>query len=68
MKITVEINGNTVVLSPGQSVSQLLKHYKLDAKVTAVEINGCILEKEEYPSKIIMEADKIELIRFMGGG
>ena len=66
MKIT--LNGESVTLQEGSSVSELLTQYQLDPSVTIAEINLNIVPKEKMTSTFLKEGDVVELIRFMGGG
>ena len=64
------INGKQVVLSDinVKSLKELIKFYKLNPGSVAIEINGEIPSRSEWDSITIKESDRIELIRFVGGG
>ena len=67
MKIVV--NGDTVEVTAGLSVSELLKvrQVKLPDMVS-VELNDNILERPEFETTKLTEGDRVELLYFMGGG
>ncbi len=49
-------------------LTELLRHYDLNESRVAVEINGVILKKSDYPGTKLNENDTIEIIHFVGGG
>jgi thiamine biosynthesis protein ThiS len=66
--MNVIINGNQSTVKDGVTVAELLNDFGLKAPVTVVEINGRIINKNEFGTLGILENDAVELIRFMGGG
>jgi sulfur carrier protein len=67
-KTKIIVNGEEIRIPKKSKVQDLLMQYQLDPAVTIVEVNSIILKKEEYGSVFFREMDKVELIRFMGGG
>ncbi len=51
-----------------ENLIQLVHILKLDPKRIAVEKNGKIVKKDEYPETKIEDNDKIEIVHFVGGG
>lgn len=67
MKLT--INGDEVQVPDSlKSVTELLQHLKLNDQVIIAEVNEEIIQNEEQNNTQIKENDKIELVRFVGGG
>jgi sulfur carrier protein len=64
----VIINGKQNDIKEGLIVVELLNDFGLKAPVTVVEINGRIINKDEFGTLRILENDAVELIRFVGGG
>jgi sulfur carrier protein len=64
----VIINGKQNDVKDGVTVMELLNDFGLKVPVTVVEINGRIINKEEFGTLRILENDGVELIRFVGGG
>jgi len=64
----VIINGKQNDVKDGLTVVELLNDFGLKAPVTVVEINGRIINKDEFGTLRILENDAVELIRFVGGG
>lgn len=50
------------------TIIQLLEHYNLDKDSVVVEINRNIVPKKEYETYILDSLDKVEIVRFVGGG
>lgn len=46
----------------------LLQFYNLNPETVAVERNGQILRRTDWSEIILENADRLELIRFVGGG
>lgn len=40
--------------------------YRLDR--VAIEVNGHIVPKAQYPARDLSDGDRIEIVHFMGGG
>ncbi|MBN2145593.1 MAG: sulfur carrier protein ThiS [Candidatus Aureabacteria bacterium] len=64
----IVINGEKTEVEEGTPVSSLLERYHLDPSFIVTEVNSIILAKEQYGSSQLKEGDRVELIRFMGGG
>jgi sulfur carrier protein len=63
------INGKEENVTNGLSVSDLLKERGVETPETvAVELNGEILDHEEFDNINLKEKDKVEFIFFVGGG
>jgi thiamine biosynthesis protein ThiS len=66
MKILV--NGMLTESADRSTVSELLKQLSIQSDQAAVELNLAILEPTEYENTVLKEGDKLEIIRFVGGG
>ena len=65
----VTINGEQTEVSDGLTVTTLLTERSVSQPdMVAVEVNGTILKREEFPTTIILAGDVIEFLYFMGGG
>jgi thiamine biosynthesis protein ThiS len=64
----VRINGKDEVVAPGTTAGDLLSALKLDAATVVVERNGKVLEKGCYRDVTLEESDRLEIVRFVGGG
>lgn len=66
MKLTV--NGDTLELKDGASISELLVQLALGPGPVAVERNGEVVPRKEHPSTLLSDGDRIEVVHFVGGG
>lgn len=62
------INGAERVVDGAHSVLGLIESLKLDPKTLVVEHNGVLLRREGLDSAALAEGDRLELVRFVGGG
>lgn len=62
------VNGKQISLETPVSVSEFLTENNYQTKRIAIEINGEILPKSQYESRILSDSDTIEIVTFMGGG
>jgi len=65
--IDIIVNGNTESIEI-MNMSDYLLSKKIDKERVIVELNGKIIKKEDLGNVIINKNDKIEVIRFIGGG
>ena len=63
----IQINGRKIALKQNFYIIDVLKKYKLNKKKVAIELNGKILNKNNYNRKL-KNNDKIEIVHFIGGG
>jgi sulfur carrier protein len=67
--VKLTINGDEVQVPDSlKSVTELLQYLKLNDQVIIAEVNEEIIQNEEQNNTQIKENDKIELVRFVGGG
>ena len=66
--MNILVNGKPKeVLEEDFNLQKLLYEIGLKPEVVAIELNGSILEKADYIQRI-EEGDRIEIIKFVGGG
>ena len=66
MQIT--LNGERFELDRQVSVSELLAKLDIDPRRVAVEHNLTILKRPLFADTFVHEADRIEIVNFVGGG
>ncbi|MCS7205945.1 MAG: sulfur carrier protein ThiS [Leptospiraceae bacterium] len=49
-------------------IEELIKKFQLQKHTLAIEINGKVIPRSEWEHVVLKDEDKIELIRFVGGG
>ncbi len=64
----VFINGETKEISEEVNLSELLKNLSLPSERIAIELNKQVVRKRDWENVKINDADKIEIIHFVGGG
>ena len=65
------VNGEDVRLSSLKnilSLRDLIIHYKMEPEAVAADVNGSIPSRKTWSEIILKEEDRIELVRFVGGG
>jgi sulfur carrier protein len=67
MQIT--INGKPAESTDNVTILELLKEQKVETpEYVSVELNGEILDRKDFETTTVSEADAIEFLYFMGGG
>jgi thiamine biosynthesis protein ThiS len=66
--MNIEINGEQKTASVGITIALLLETYKIVPATIVVELNNVIVKPDTYTSSCLSEGDKLEFIRFVGGG
>jgi thiamine biosynthesis protein ThiS len=66
--IQVVVNGAEQTVPAGLNIDRLLEWLKIDASRVAVELNGKIVRKPEWPAAPVHESARIEVVWFVGGG
>lgn len=62
------INGKEKLLACPTTLSELLTQLGYRAVFVAVELNGTIIKQADFSSTTITDADKLEIVSFVGGG
>ena len=65
------INGQTrdfPALATGLSLAELVTALELKSDRVAVEHNGAIVPRTDWPSTHLAESDRLEMVHFVGGG
>ena len=64
----IQLNGDLYEINDGTNLNELLNKLKIQKKKVAIEVNGEIVEKNKYPNLILNKGDKVEIVKFIGGG
>ena len=62
------VNGETIDLPDGLTVSALLQHLGVRAERVAVERNGAVVRKARHGEEKLAQGDVLEIVTFVGGG
>jgi sulfur carrier protein len=69
MQMKLQINGDQLeVPASVKTITDLLLHLQLHDQVVIAEVNEEIISNDKQNETEISENDKIELVRFVGGG
>lgn len=63
----VKINGE-LLDKDGKTVSEMLADMDINSQRVAVELNEEIVPKAKYGETVLKDGDKVEVVRFVGGG
>lgn len=64
----VFINGETKEIEEKLKLTELLNHFSLPNERIAIELNKEVVRKKDWENIEIKDADKIEIVHFVGGG
>ena len=64
----IQLNGSSYEINNETNLNQLLDKLKIQKTKVAIEVNGIIVEKKQYPKVILNKGDKVEIVHFIGGG
>ena len=66
--MNLTVNGNPMELPDGLTIDGLLARLGVRREYTAVALNREVAPKASYASTVLVEGDKVEIVRPMGGG
>lgn len=66
--MNIIINGEEKIIAQGTTIAALVAELQLAPTQFAVEVNGRIVRKPEHPTTLLNQGDKVEIVRFIGGG
>jgi sulfur carrier protein len=64
----LNINGKAWEIEKSLNLIELIEHFQLKVDQVVVELNQTVPEKKTYAQVYVKDGDKIELIKFLGGG
>ncbi len=68
MSISIHLNGDTKTLAGPMTVAAVLAEFELEARKIAVERNLEIVPRSTYGDVVVEDGDRLEIVRFVGGG
>lgn len=66
--MNVIINGEIKEIESSLNLRELLRRFDLPSERIAVELNREVVRKKDWETIEIKDADKIEIVHFVGGG
>ena len=67
-QIQLTVNGETRSFDAGISVDGLLSVLGLPGERIAVELNRRVVQRRDWPERILQDSDRVEIVHFVGGG
>src|ERR1700730_16541421 len=64
----IQINGQTRDFSSPLSLAALVEQLGMKTDRVAVELNGTIAPRDRWAATHLAEADRLEIVHFVGGG
>ena len=62
------INGQPQTVQEGLSLSDLIAQLNMKTERVAVERNGVIVPRNDWPQTALQNGDRLEIVHFVGGG
>jgi thiamine biosynthesis protein ThiS len=66
--MNIFINGEQKTVSSSMTIAQILETYMIVPETIVVELNENIVQPDAYAGSSLAEGDRLEFIRFVGGG
>ena len=66
--MNITCNGEQQAVENNISLNDLVLSLELNPQSLVAEVNGNIIEHPQFPNQKLQDGDRVELIRFVGGG
>lgn len=66
--IRVVVNGQSLTIPPGSTVSDVLNQQGVRTDLVAVEVNLEIVPKQTHHQTVLCDGDQMEVVTLVGGG
>lgn len=66
--IAVTINGELREFADGSTLASVVNELGFGEKRIAIELNGEVAKRSDWPQSEVQNHDKIEVVHFVGGG
>ena len=64
----IQLNGEPREVKENISLPELVASLSLKPEQVAIEVNQRVVRRAQWESILLQEADKIEIVHFVGGG
>ena len=64
----IRLNGEDKDIEAGTTLPALVEGLSLAPERIAVELNGEVVRRAEWPRVTLREGDRVEVVHFVGGG
>jgi len=66
--LLIQVNGEPRLVKENISLPELVASLSLKAEQVAIELNQRVVRRAQWESTMLQEADKVEIVHFVGGG
>jgi sulfur carrier protein len=66
--LRIRLNGEAKEVGEGSTLQALVESLSLAPERVAVELNGEVVRRAEWPRVTLDEGDRVEVVHFVGGG
>ena len=66
--MNLRINGEDHTVADNLSLSELVIQLNLTPERVAIELNQNVVRRANWPSTVVRENDRVEIVHFVGGG
>ena len=67
-RLLIQLNGEPREVKESISLPELIASLSLKPEQVAVEVNQKVVRRAQWESTTLEEADKVEIVHFVGGG
>ncbi len=64
----IQINGGDREIVEKSTLQELLAVLELPSDRIAIELNGTVVRRGDWPNTHLAEGDRVEIVHFVGGG
>ena len=64
----IQVNGESREVADKLSLQDLVIYLNLSAARLAIELNQNVVRRGDWPTMILKEDDRVEIVHFVGGG
>jgi sulfur carrier protein len=64
----ISVNGDTLEMREGASLTELVEQMGLTGKRIAIELNAEIIPRSEHAATALTQGDSVEIVHAIGGG
>ena len=65
---TIKVNNNLIAWQENLTINKILKIMNYSFKMLVIKVNGELIKKDEYGTKIIPENADVKIIHLISGG
>jgi thiamine biosynthesis protein ThiS len=66
--LSIQLNGVPRNVPAESTLYDLLAVFDLPSQRIAIELNGEVVSRSDWPQTLVNEGDRIEVVHFVGGG